>query len=501
MNLSKKNMLPLLIFVILAVRQQAIMAADRPGDDLIKFWVTDAIAEDLHMDASGITVDVSEGIVTLSGTVRNIAARKYADLEAKKIRGVLGVIDNLEVEPSHRWDTDIAQDVRHRIINSVTVQSHDIDVSCSRGIVEITGSVTSQSEREEAGLLASEVRGVKDVQNYLSVIWHKERSDEAIEEDVVAALRRDVYLINPPINVSVENGVVTLSGIVGSEYQKTRAAGDVRWINNVRGLDNKLKVVWWEREGMRTATPFPKDDDLRKAVRDELLQDSRIEPQNLVVKVLLGHVTIEGFVDNTYQLQIAGVDARNVVGVGWVTNHMSVRPVKRDDSEIWEEVAFQISDDVALWNQNIDVKVNDGIVTLSGKVDTGPDRVHATTVASRIRGVKKVVNNIRVNWSQEYADATLLKKIWDRIRSNWLLSPVKDRIKVNVSKGIVTLSGTVYNWGEHKEIENIALKSNGVRFVDNQVHVKGYDYHYEDWKIPDPNAPSWNWRDIDPYED
>jgi len=501
MSLLKKITLPLLVFVIVTAGQQAAVAIDRPSDDLIKFWVKDAVTEDPHMETSGITVNVTNGIVTLSGTVQNIAARKYANLETKKIRGVLGVIDKLEVKPGHRWDTDIAQDVRHRIINSVAVQSHDIDVSCSEGIVELTGSVDSQSEREEAGLLAAEIRGVKDVENYLSVAWHKERSDVAVKEDVVAALSRDVYLIDTPIDVSVKDGVVTLSGMVGSEYQKTRAAGDVRWIYNVKELDNNLKVVWWEEQGMRTTSPLPGDDDLRKAVTDELSSDRRLELQDLVVKAQLGHVTLEGFADNTYQRQIAGADAQNVIGVAWVTNHMSVRPVRRDDSEIRDDVAFEISNDAILWNQNIDVEVNNGIVTLSGKVDTGDERVHATTVASRIRGVKKVTNNIRVNWTQEYADAAIYKKIWDRIKSNWLLRPVEGTIKVNVRKGKVTLSGTVYNWGEHKEVEDLALKTNGVRFVDNQIHVHGYNYHYEDWKTPDPNAPSWNWRDVDPYED
>jgi len=501
MNLSRKNILLLSYFAALALGLQAILAAERPSDDLIKFWVKDAITQDPRMDASNVTVGMSQGIVTLSGTVENIAARKYANLEAKKIQGVLGVIDRLEVRPDHRWDADIAQDVRHRIINSVAVQSHDIDVSCTRGIVELTGSVASQSEREEAGLLAAEVRGVKDVQNYLSVSWPKERSDGAVKEDVVAALSRDVYLTDSPIDVSVEDGVVTLSGMVGSEYQKAHAAGDVRWIDNVKRLDNKLNVVWWERQGIRTEASFPNDDDLRKAVTDELLRDSRLELQDLVVKVVLGHVTINGFVPNTYQLQIAGADAGDVIGVGWVTNHIAARPVRRDDSEIRDEVAFEISNDAVLWKQKIDVEVNDGIVSLVGKVDTGSDRVHATTVASRIRGVKKVVNSIRVDWPQEYADATLFKRIWDRIRTNWLLRPVEGGIKVNVRKGVVTLSGTVYNWGEHKEVESIALNTKGVLFVDNQVHVEGYDYHYEDWKTPDPNAPSWNWRDVDPYED
>jgi osmotically-inducible protein OsmY len=122
-------------------------------------------------------------------------------------------------------------------------------------------------------------------------------------------------------------------------------------------------------------------------------------------------------------------------------------------------------------------------------------------VASRIRGVKKVVNNIHVDWAQEYADSKLFKKIWDRIKSNWLLSPLKDNIKVNVRKGVATLTGAVYNWSERREAERVAMNTNGIRLVNNQLQVKGYDYYYEDWKIPDPDDLSWMNHHIDPYED
>lgn len=498
MNLSSKNMFPLLILAILMAGPQILVAADRPNDDSIKYWVKDAISEDPYMDASNIIVDVSGGIVTLSGTVKNLSTEEYAIPEAKKIQGVLGVIDKLTVMPSYRRDEDIAQDVRHRIINNAVIESKDINVTCTRGTVELTGQVASWSEREEVDLLAGEVRGVKSVQNNLSVNWNKKRSDEAIRRDVIATLRRDVYLADLPIDVSVEDGIVILTGSVGSSYEKTRASY-VQWINGVKRLDNKLRIEWWERGGTRTKIASPTDDELCDAVTNALVLDSRLEPLDLAVKVFQGHVTLDGSVANTYQKQMAGADARNVIGIAWITNHLGVRSVKRDDSEIRDEVAFEISTDDILWSQDIDVKVNEGIVILSGKVDTGYDRVHATTVASRIRGVKEVVNKIRVNWTQEYADATVFKKIWDHIKSNWLLSPVKDEIKVTVRKGVVTLTGTVFNWGERREAERVALNTRGVRLVENQLHVKGYNYPYEDWKIPDPDTPSWTYHEVYPY--
>ena len=85
------------IFSVLIVFPLITEAADRPTDEDIKFWVKNAISEDPYIDTSGIRVNVLDGIVTLSGEVGDTASRKYAYLEATKINGVLGVINELKV--------------------------------------------------------------------------------------------------------------------------------------------------------------------------------------------------------------------------------------------------------------------------------------------------------------------------------------------------------------------------------------------------------------------
>jgi osmotically-inducible protein OsmY len=173
-----------------------------------------------------------------------------------------------------------------------------------------------------------------------------------------------------------------------------------------------------------------------------------------------------------------------------------VRTINRGDSGIRGDILSDIAADDALSNQNIDVKVNNGVVTLSGDVDTGYDRVHAKMIASRIRGVRKVNDKIKVNWKQDYRDAALLEKIEKRIQSNWLLSPVKDKIIVQVRRGRVILTGTIYNWGERREAERVAFNTEGMRMVDNRLQVEGYDYPWEDWYIADPDEislPSYNY--------
>jgi len=465
----------------------AVLAASQPTDADVEFWIENALSDDPHVNTSDVNVVVSKGIATLSGQVKSIGARRYADLEAKKIKGVLGVINDIKVSPANLPDADIAQSIRHRIVNDVAIESEDITVTCADGVVKLSGDVSSWSEKAEAGLLASETRGVRGVRNDLIVFWENTRPDQAIADDVKERLKRDVYLVDLPIEVSVSDGVVTLHGAVGSVYEKDRASDDAHWIDNVTKVINDLKVEPQDREGTRGKAPYASDDELIRAVTDELKQDSRLHLMDPMITASYGHVTLRGSVADYQQKQIAAADIRNVVGVGWVTNDLMVKAVNRQDSTIRDDILFDIATDSALWHQGIKVKVNNGIVTLSGTVDNAHDKEHAKAVASRVRGVRAVVNTITVDWERGYADAALRKKVQDRIATNWMLAPIKDRINVSVRRGIVTLTGTVDTWGQRREAERVAFNTKGIQVVDNRLQVKGYDYSWEDWYLADPN--------------
>ncbi len=480
MDRSKKSWVRGFILLLPACLSTTAALGAIPPDSTIKSWVQNAMTQDPHTDAAHTQVEVSRGIVTLSGTVDDLASKNYAELDAQKIDGVRGVIDKLVVVPESRWDADIILDVRQRIVWDPTIKTEAIIVGCTDGTVTLAGTVSSWSEKDEAGLLATEVRGVKGVQNDLIVKWTVLRPDSAIQQDIMAALRRDAYLTDLPIQVSVTNGYVTLTGMVGSEYERERASDNVRRVANVTGVSNNLNVEWLEREGTRAQKPMPGDEELRQTVMAELTQDSRVEARHLAVTAVLGDVTLTGTVDTFTQRQIAEADARDVVGVAWVTNDLLVGPARRSDSDIRADILGSIVMDNALWNQGITVRVHNGIVTLSGTVNREYDRLQATMVAGRIRGVKDVVNNLTVNWDRGYGDGALMSKIVDRMNSDFVLASVKDKIKVTVDQGRVALTGTVDNWGERREADRVASETPGVRSIDNRLEVPGYKYAWSD---------------------
>lgn len=459
-----------------------VMAAGIPDSD-ITYWVKDALNRDVRVESYDINVSTKDGIVTLSGSVDNLAAKKYADLEAKKIDGVLGVVNEISVSPAWRSDTDIRNAVRRWILNSAVIESEGISVNCADGKVTLSGKVDSYSEAKEAELLASEVRGVKDVENSIGTEWTTERSDREIKNDAVAALKRDVYLTDLPTTVTVDNAVVTLEGTVGSAYEKDRAYDDVRWIQNVKNVNNKLKVEWWEKRGVREQKPFPSDADLKKAVRDALDQDIRLNASDISTKVSYGCVTLDGTVHSHYEKRIAERDAHDVVGVGWVTNNLFTRVDMREDWAILDDVKFNLDTDATTEGFDIAVTVNNGVVTLSGNVNTWYERSHARDVAGKVKGVRKVVNQIEIyrETTRTHTSVAVVKNIEEHLKKNWTVREVCDRINVTVERGMATLTGEVDTWAQRRQAGEVAFNTEGVWKVDNRLQVKGYDYNWEDW--------------------
>ena len=463
-------------------------AADKVSDYDITYWVKNALRHDARIDASEITVNTEEGIVTLSGKVKNLAAKRYAGLEAKRINGVLSVINKIVVMPSYRWDSEIANDVRRRILNSAVIESQGISVTCVDGKVTLSGKVATWSEAQEARLLASEVRGVKDVNNGLWAEHKGKRSDQEIKDDAVAAINRDVYLSRLPIAVSVKDGVITLEGSVGSAYERDRAGSDLLWISHVKGVENNLKVEWWENSGVRKKTPTPSADALKKAVQATFDRDTRVDELDISIKASYGHITLDGSVLNRYQKRVAGQDARDVVGVGWVTNNLFVLADRREDWAIRDDVKFNINTDYSLDGFNIGVKVKDRVVTLSGSTHTWHEKLHAEDLAARVRGVKRVINTIKVDWERRYSDAALAKEVKSRLKWNWTTHPVYDKIDVTVKNGVAILDGEVNRWSERREAGHVALHTEGVWTVDNRLTVHGYNYPWEEWHAKGPHV-------------
>ena len=144
-------------------------------------------------------------------------------------------------------DAGLHAQMKTNMVASDVVDANDVNIEVDKGVVQLSGFVDSEAARDEAGRIAADIIGVKSVSNKLA-IKGADRSlgtvakDQYIETKVDAALIADEMTDAGDIDVDVRNGVVQLSGFVGTDAEKQRATEVAMGIEGVTRVDNVLDL-------------------------------------------------------------------------------------------------------------------------------------------------------------------------------------------------------------------------------------------------------------------
>jgi osmotically-inducible protein OsmY len=335
------------------------------------------------------------------------------------------------------------KDVREALRYDPAVDPDDLRVSIRSGAVTLSGTVQSWAEQELAMTAARQVRGVRDVRDEINIVYKAPRADEEIRADVEGRWRADIWLADDPLSARVRDGRVTLSGSVDSAAEKTMAV-DSAWVLGAASVDAAALNVRWEP---RSEPASRTDAQIRDAVQDAFLRDPRVLSFNPRVAVNDGVVTLTGTVNNLKAKNAAGEDAMNTAGVRRVINGLQVNPSRPPaDTAVARGVKDALLRDPYADSHEINVAAAGGVVTLSGRVDTLYEKLHAADVASRGLGVVAVVNNLAVETFARPDDAAIRKNIESQLF--WSPFVDADQVDVAVSEGVATLTGEVDSWGE-----------------------------------------------------
>lgn len=220
------------------------MALQLRSDEEILRDISDTLAWDVRVDDSNITIDVTDGVATLSGTVRTFSEKTVAVEDAWKIKGVRSVVDRITVSPEAlRLDADIATDVVNALRSDSRLDARGVAVRVAGGVVELSGAVATLAEKEAAEEDAWFTAGVIDVANYIEVSPLKVRSDAEIEDDIRTAIARDARIGDPTrIGVSSRAGRVILHGQVETLEEKRAAEEDARFTAGVIDVRSEIKI-------------------------------------------------------------------------------------------------------------------------------------------------------------------------------------------------------------------------------------------------------------------
>jgi osmotically-inducible protein OsmY len=144
----------------------------------------------------------------------------------------------------------------------------------------------------------------------------------------------------------------------------------------------------------------------------------------------------------------------------------------KTNEELQKDVQNVIKWEPLLKAAEIGVTAKDGVVSLTGVVDSYSKKLEAEDAAKSVAGVKAVVENIEIKlssfWNQSNAD--IANEVIIALKSNYVVP--KDKVKVKVENGWITLDGEL-PWNYQKETARKAVTYlGGVKGVTNNIKIK-----------------------------
>jgi len=212
------------------------------------------------------------------------------------------------------------------------------------------------------------------------------------------------------------------------------------------------------------------DSSLQQAVLDELSWQPSVEAANIGVTAKDGVVTLTGHVGSYAEKWAAERAAGSVFGVKAVAEELEVRyPFERkeDDADIAQRALQVLSWDTEVPKDKVKVKVEKGLVTLSGNLDWHYQRSAAESDVRKLHGVIGLNNQIVIK--PRVQASNVRDKIKAALKRKAQIEA--DHITVTTDGSKVTLGGNVDTWYERSLAERTAWSAPGVTQVENRLTV------------------------------
>lgn len=214
------------------------------------------------------------------------------------------------------------------------------------------------------------------------------KTTRKLEQNVADELEWDPSLDVAHIGVSATaDGVVTLSGHVESFHEKTAAETAAKRVRGVKAVANELRVI----------PDAPRDDtEIAQAAIAALEWTDFVPAKHIQATVSGGHVTLEGEVKWNFQKRGAENAVRDVAGVTDITNLIRVKS-EPSEGKVKEQIEAALERNARVDANNITVHLEDGTVTLFGKVSSWAEKDEAEQAAWFAPGVERVENLLEVD--------------------------------------------------------------------------------------------------------
>jgi osmotically-inducible protein OsmY len=215
------------------------------------------------------------------------------------------------------------------------------------------------------------------------------KTNAGLQKDVQDALKWEPLLNSAEIGVTVQNGIVTLTGKVDSYAKKLQAEHAAKKVFGVKVLVEDIEV--------KLPDPRTKNDvEIANEIIAAFASNSFIPQEKINVKVENGWVDLDGEVSWSYLSDITENAVKYLPGVKGIYNNIIINPEIKETIEKNEiEKALERS---SIDSSEINVSVSGKTVTLTGNVHTWHQKEEAGRVVWKTPGIENVKNNITVDY-------------------------------------------------------------------------------------------------------
>lgn len=210
--------------------------------------------------------------------------------------------------------------------------------------------------------------------------------NEELEHSIMEQLHWDARLESADVHPEVDEGRVVLKGTVSSLAQLRAAELTVWSVQGVASVDNRLRILHGTQK---------EDEEIETALSSRLKDDREIDESAIQFTVEEGLVTLFGSVDAYWKKERVEEIASHTSGTVLVVDKLEVVPTSSpDDRRIAQEVRLALERMNAADTRHVTIKVENGVVTLTGKVPHWNSYNNAEFAARHTRGVSGVKNDL-----------------------------------------------------------------------------------------------------------
>ncbi len=216
-------------------------------------------------------------------------------------------------------NNQLYEDIREKLDFEPSIDPRNLTYSVDNGVVTINGSLSSYIEKQAVKRAVYSVLGVKGIADE-TIIEHRSAS-QPNDKDIVTAVTRvldwEGTLGGSDIKVTVENGIVTLSGKAPWFYQKENAERVIRYLDGIVCINNQIQV------DPRLAIETP--DQVKEKIKKELVRHALLDAKSICVEILGTRITLQGHVESWAEYKEASHIAWSIPGVSHVDNQILIK--------------------------------------------------------------------------------------------------------------------------------------------------------------------------------